>query len=227
MQRLQILFLSLAFSASVTSQEVFQSPEFNKFWNNLEHIKRLEGESPISYKGSPYLYETADASITFENGQVIQPLTIRYNVHDDVMEIKKGEVFYTIPKEKYFPLITMGDHSFSLEIYQLLNNKKLGYFEVLVSDSVCSLFLKHRVVFQQAEEAKPYVDAKPAQFKKQVPELYLSHNNGVLQEVKSKKDFIELVNAHHQEIETFIKKNKTKFRNPDSVKELVAYYNSL
>ncbi|MBR8537456.1 hypothetical protein KDU71_17945 [Carboxylicivirga sediminis] len=221
------LLISLFCLTGMSAQDYLASPEFNNFWRNLENIKMLEGEQPVEYKGSPYIYESEEAFITLENGQQIKPLILRYNVHDDVMEIKKDERYYTIPKQKEFPLFTLGEHSFGLKVYQLINKKQIGYFEALVVDSGCSLYLKHKVFLQAAEEPKPFQDAKPAEFKNRAPDLYLSINDGVLQVVSNKNDLIDMLPDHQQELSSFIKKNKIKFRKPESVKEVVEYYNSL
>ena len=45
--------------------------------------------------------------------------------------------------------------------------------------------------------------------------------------VYNKKLFIELIPDKQEEMAQYIKKNKTKFKKPDSVKQLVEYYNSL
>lgn len=222
-----ILLVCLFSFLGTTAQEYLQSPEFTQFWNNVDHLKRLEGEAPVAYKGSPYLYESDDAGIILQNGQLLKPLTMRYNVHNDVMEIKKGDVFYNLPKEKYFPTITLGEHPFDLKVYQELNKKQVGYFEVLVSDSICSMFLKHKVFLQEAEEPKPFQDAKPAEFKLQSPELFLSVKGSVLHEFNNEKGFLELIDGHQQEVESFIKQHKIRFRKPDHVQALVEYYNSL
>ncbi len=224
---LSLIFCLFSF-AGVSAQQYLSSPEFNELWHKLEYLKVVEGEEEtITYNGSPYLFESEEAFITLEDGREIKPLTLRYNVHDDVMEVKKDERYYTIPKQKEFPSYTLAGHVFDLKVYQVSNKKQLGYFEVLVTDSFCSLYLKHTVFFQEAEAPKPFQEAKPAEFKNQLPEIYLSFNDDVLQMVKNKSDFIELAPKHKQALNDFIKKHKIKFRKPESVKELVEYSNSL
>ncbi len=223
---LSLIFCLLSLTG-ISAQDYLASPEFNQFWHNLENIKRMEGEEAITYKGSPYLFESQEAYLTLEDGREIKPLILRYNVHDDVMEVKKDEQYYTIPKQKEFPSFTLAGHVFDLKVYQVLNKKQLGYFETLVTDSICSMYLKHTVFLQEAEDPKPFQEAKPAEFKNQAPEIYLSFNEEVLQLVKNKNDFIELIPEHQKAIEKYMKKNKTRFRKAESVAKLVEYYNTL
>ncbi|WP_439183065.1 hypothetical protein [Carboxylicivirga taeanensis] len=222
-----LTFFLFVFSFSGLKAQDFQSHELSQFWSDLQTIKMLEGPDAISYKGTPYIYESSQAHIVLTNGQVIQPLTMRYNVHSDVMEVEKEGVFYTVPKEKHFPVISLNDHQFRLEVYQVASKRQLGYFEVLVQDSACSLFLKHSVLLTAAEEPKPYQDAKPAEFKKQEPNIYLSSNGGALYQVRNLKDVVELLGTHQQALETYAKKHKIKFRKIEDVKELVEYFNTL
>ena len=227
MRHLLYFSIIVLISNNAFSQDFYGSPEFNKFWQNLDHLRMINETEAKTYKGSPYLFENDQSAVTLKNGQTIDKLTLRYNVYNDEMEIKKGEQYYTIPKEKLFPKIKLGDHAFELRIYKVLSKKQLGYFEVLVSDSVCSLFVRHNVFLSQAQEPKPYQEAKPAEFKSKMPDTYIAVNGEVLMQVKGKNEFLELMPDHTKALTAFIKTNKIKFKKPESVKKLVEYYNSL
>lgn len=214
-------------SINALAQDHLMSPEFNKFWQNVKQIELIEGKDDVAYKGSPYLFENDHAALELNNGQVVNELTIRYNVYNDEMEIKKGEHYYTIPKEKLFPRITLGEHHFYLKVYKASGSKQNGYFESVVNDSLCSLFIRHNIFLQPASEPKAYQDAKPATFKSKPVDLYISFNNEVLLPVKNKNDFIDLAPHHQKTLATYIKKNKIKFKKAESVKLLVQYYHSL
>jgi hypothetical protein len=218
-----LLFLPLILSA----QEYLSSPEFNRFWQDVEQTKFIEGAAEVKYNGTPYLFECNNASIGLKNGQVINNLTIRYNIYNDEMEIKKGQHYYSIPKEKHFPNFILEEHHFHLKVFKESSKKQIGYFESIVVDSICSLYLRHNIFLQEASEPKPYQEAKPPTFKIKPTILYVSFDEKELYAVKNKSDFLELAPKYQEELTAFIKKNKTKFKKTDSVKQLVDYYNSI
>ncbi|WP_289053617.1 hypothetical protein [Carboxylicivirga marina] len=209
------------------SQDFYGSPEFNNFWQNLDNLKIRNGETAINYNGSPYLFETDQGKLILADEQSFEGLTMRYNVYNDEMEIKKGDQYYSIPKEKLFPSMVLDGHHFALKVYVDSNKKQIAYFEEFVNDSLCGFFIKHNIFLSEPEESRPYKDAKPAEFKSKMPGFYIAFNKDVLHEVKTKKDFLELAPAHQEELAAYIKKHKTKFKKTDSVKRLVEYYNSL
>ncbi|MCT4646531.1 MAG: hypothetical protein N4A74_16195 [Carboxylicivirga sp.] len=220
---IMILFVCI----NTQAQEYFATPEFRKFWQNLDHLKSLESDDAVNYKGSPYIYESEKASLSLSNNEQIKGLTLRYNIYNDRMEIKKDQQFYNVPREAFIKSILLDGHLFKLIIYRSGNKKKTTYCEVMVEDSLCSLYLKHKIILKQAEDPKPYQDAKPPEFKRVNPLLYISIHQKPAVLVASKNDFIDLMPNHKAEIARYIKKNKVKFKKPDSVKQLVEYYNSL
>lgn len=224
---LALIICSFILPDRIQGQEYLSSVEFTKFWRNLDHLKSLEAEESVNYKGSPYLFESENAVLTINDNQLIEGLTLRYNVYNDRMEIKKDELFYNVPREKFIKSIMLDQHLFKLQVYQAGNKKKTAYLEVLVEDSLCSLFLKYNVNLNEAEEPKPYQEAKLAEFKKAQPDLFVSFNRDILKQIDNKKEFLELAPEHKNQLTNFIKKNKTKFKKPESVKQLVEYYNTL
>ena len=222
-----LLLLSITLLYTSAGAQVL-SPEFQEFWLNVDQLKSLEQPKNAAYTGSPYLFESENTSSVFLNDTVkIDGLTIRYNVHNDKMEIKKDGVYYEIPKEKIIPQVMLDTHHFILMPYLMSHKKRTAYFESLVQGSRLDLYLKHKVILKEPEEPKPYQEAKLAAFKSSPPKIFIDQGDGVLVYVKDKKDFLKQVPNKTDELESFIKKNKTKFRKPDNVKKLVEYYNTL
>ncbi|MCU4155931.1 hypothetical protein J1N10_08080 [Carboxylicivirga sp. A043] len=222
------LTLSLTLITSLVVSQDMISPQFEEFWMDFKGQEIIDGVQSVNYKGSPHIFETTSASVYLDERKKIEGLTIRYNVYNDLMEIKKGEKFYNIPKERLVPKIQLDDHLFVLRSFKLSKNKEIGYFESLFEEEgKCSLFLKHKVILKEGEEPKPFQEARPPEFKKHAPTTFMTFGEGYLVPVYNKNDFIRLIPKHHNEIAQYLKRNKIKFRKPESVKELVEYYNSL
>ncbi|MBK3515996.1 hypothetical protein [Carboxylicivirga marina] len=226
MRRIYSLLILMIVLFSSTAQD-FVHPAIRQLMRDLENKQIDTGSQFAEYKGSPYLFESGAASLEMTNGQKVDGLTIRYNVYDDQMEIKKGEHYYAIPKEKTFMTFTLNGHPFVLKPYQYGTKKSSGYFEPLVDDKKCGLFLKHDIILVESVESQGYKEAQPAKFVNNPPKVFVSFDNGMLAYINSKKDFLNLLPNHKEEMEKFIKKNKIKFRKPESIKELVQFYNTL
>lgn len=231
MKRLFLLLVFIVTASSFFAQGYvkpeFVQQEFMLLWRDLENKQIATGLQHGEYEGTPYLFESNEASVILNSGQEINDLTIRYNVYDDQMEIKKGSHYYVIPKEKVFEGFTLFEHDFLLKPFNYGNNKGTGYFEPVVIDGNCSLYLKHDIYLKKAEQSKGYKEAQAAKFVSNPPKIYVSLNNSTLDLVNNKKDFMNLIADHQKELESFIKKNKIKFRKPESVRQLVEYYNAL
>ena len=226
MKRLVIFVFGIICFQNLVSQD-FVQPEFLQLWRDFEQKNIKTGKEFVNYNGTPYLFESDDASLILESGQEISGITIRYNAFEDQMEVKKGDNFYVIPKERIIPKYLLDGHKFYLRIYKVGGKRMNGYFDCLVDDGYYKLYIQHNVVLQEAEETRGYVEAKPPKFIHNPPKVFLSVGEEVLIIIKNKQDFLENTTSHEDAVKHFIKKNKTKFRKPESISDLVEYYNSL
>jgi hypothetical protein len=175
------------------------------------------------YKGTPYAFKTDSASVIIDNDKIYSGLTIRYNVYDDIMEIKKDDDYYGLPRESAISKFILGEHTFVCKSF----NNKNGYFESLLKDPKCSLYLRYSMFLIEEQVERPYQEAVPAEFKMRTPQVFISLDNQVLVSLSSKKEFMELIPSNKEDITKFINKEKIKFNKPESIKQLVVYYNSL
>ncbi|WP_430814105.1 hypothetical protein [Carboxylicivirga sp. RSCT41] len=227
MKTVVLISALILWSSLAISQEII-SMQFEELWWNFKNEEIIDGVQYLNYEGSPYIYESDAASVFLDERKKIEGLTMRYNVYNDLMEIKKGEKFYNVPRERIVPKIKLDEHLFFLMPYKMSKVKDIGYFECLLdNDEKCSLFLKHRILLTEEEVPKPFQEARPPEFKNQTPISYVTFGEDYLMPVLNKKDFIEMIPDNHTEIAQYMKKNKIKFRNPESVKQLIEYYNSL
>ncbi|TRX72485.1 hypothetical protein [Carboxylicivirga sp. M1479] len=222
-----ILVLVLLLAPVLVMSQDLLHPAFRQLMQDVENKQMVAGYQNSDYSGSPYLFDTNTASIALEDNQKIEGLTMRYNVYKDVMEIAKGEQYYQLPQEKIFANISLEEHLFCLKVYESSGKKKTGYFETLLNGQTASLYMQYNIFLIEAQESKGYIEAKKPEFKSNPPKLFVEFDDGVLHYIKSKNDFLELAPKYQEELASFIKKNKVKFKKSESVKKLVEYYNSL
>ncbi|MCG8581820.1 MAG: hypothetical protein MI866_17980 [Bacteroidales bacterium] len=220
-----IAFMSIGI-LSITAQ-IGSIPDYEAFMRELETTKMKVTGSESLYEGSPYLFEVEESASVYHDGkEVVKNLTMRYNAYKDQVEVKKEDQYYVVPKEDIFSEIQLGEFNIVLKTYISTSKKKLGYF-LSEAKGKLNLYSQHRVILNEPEEPGAFKEAKPAEFVKKQPVSFILCEDNVLRGVKNKNNFLDLVPDHQKELATFIKKNKIKFRKPESVKQLVEYYNSL
>ncbi|WP_289053618.1 hypothetical protein [Carboxylicivirga marina] len=202
-------------------------PIFNQLWEDYQNFKKVEEEQASNYVGNPYRYEVDKGIIQLSSGEQIDNLILRYNVYKDQVEIKKNDRYYVVPKDKNISKFIFADHIIVLKVFDYSGKRRLGYLESIVDESACNQFVKHNIFLSPAKEQKPFQEAQPAEFIDKKNTVYISFNDNLLNAIKKKSDFLVMIPDHNEEIENFIKKNKIKFHKPESIKELVQFYNTL
>ena len=225
-----MFFLLLSVSTVVQAQvnyEIRQGIEF--FLTNKMNMGELKNDLNLSdIQGSPYLKdEFVNGSIyTVQNEEYVD-VPMRYNVYNDEMEFKdaNGEV-KAIAAPEVLEKIEIGNQKLYYIPYWAAKKMKHGYFD-LVTGGKASLFIKHKVIFKDAEEPGAYKEEVPARFIKDQDEYYIRIGKEAAVIVGNKKDLFEIFPDHKDNIEAFIKKNKIKTNKAESLLELVNYYNTM
>jgi hypothetical protein len=107
-----------------------------------------------------------------------------------------------------------------------INKTKNGFFLVL-EQGKASLYAKPGITFKEQTEPAAYKDAEPPTFVKKADEYYIRIGNEQAVLINNKKDLIAAFSDNKDKIESFVNKNKTKTNKPESLKEVVRYYNSI
>ena len=226
-----ILFIFLTVSAiSGTAQNDYVLRNLADFMSSKKIIRGEFNneltESDIS--GSAYLNkEFINGTIYTVQKEKFANVPLRYNVYSDEMEFKnQNEEILAIAVPEIIKKIDIGDITFRYIPYLAGQNVKNGYFE-LITDGKASLYIRHEIIFKDAEKAGAYKDPSPPSFIKNPNEYYIQVGENAATLVKNKKSLPEIFPDNQDKIETFIKKNKTKTNELESIAELVNYYNSL
>jgi hypothetical protein len=179
-------------------------------------------------KGSPYLNDE------FVNGTIFtvqmlkySDIPLRFNIYNDDLEFKTptGEVM-ALSAPEIVEKAEFGNMQMVYSPYSQTNKIKKGFFVVL-EQGKASLYAKPGILFQEPTEPAAYKDAEPAKFVRKADEYYIRIGTEQAILISNKKDLIAVFPDNRDKIESFVNKNKIKTNKPESLKEVVKYYNSI
>ncbi len=194
-----------------------------------EQLVRMPSKSELldnDYDGSPFLNDS------FQNGTLTirnQPglvLPMRYNIYQDVMEVKfRGRMMQINPGD-LIQSILLGKETLVPVKYPWESSMRQGLLFLLDSGKV-NLYKKRNIQFEpwraaRAQEAGP----KRARFKESLESFFLEFSNHKVVTLEKAKDLPLLFHDHRNELDDFFSKNKIKLKE-DKLKELIHFYNSL
>jgi len=234
------LYLRLAFFLILTlliftqHNTVFAQVEYQvkSTFDNYRTSKISTGEfkgglSIADIYGNPYL-ENDFINGTIFTIQKIQyvDIPIRYNKYSDVFEFKAEDGVYEIGVPSDVEKIELKGMVFHYIPYLADKKVKNGFFQVIESGNA-TLYAHHKVVFKKMEPASLTQTSKPDRFEELPVEYYMKVKNNEAIPFNTKKELIGLFPDNQDKVEDFISKNKIKLNKPESLSELVKYYNSL
>lgn len=211
-------------SLSYDLQETIDFYKTNKF--NTESGNKTLTENQI--KGSPYLNdEFVNGSIYTIQRKQYADIPLRYNIYNDDLEFKTPEdVVQALATPDIVEKAVFGTTHLVYSPYLQANNNKKGFFIVL-EEGKASLYTKPGVQFREGTKPGAYKDPEPPKFVKKSDEFYLRIGSGQAKIIGNKKELATAFPDNQEKIESFMSKNKTKTNKPESLKQLVKYYNSL
>lgn len=231
MKHLIVFALFFSLWATVRSQpnlyQVRQAMEFYSL-NKLRSGTTNNTLSEKDIEGSPYLNdEFVKGSVFTTQKQQFVDIPLRYNIFNDELEFKTPDnVVQALATPELVEKATFGEHQLVHSPYFVSKNIKTGFFEVLVQGKA-SLYAKHEVVFNNATEPAAYKEAQPAKFVAKPEDYYIRAGNDAAFLISGKKDLMDAFPDHKNKMGKFVKENKVKPNKPETLKQLVEYYNSL
>jgi len=220
-------FVNYSFGQVPLDYNVQQTIDFyitNKFISEAGNNSLTEND----IKGSPYLNdEFVNGSIYTIQKLQYNDIPLRYNIYNDNLEFKTPEdVVQALSTPDIVDKAVFGETHLVYSPYLLSGKNKKGFFIVLEEGKV-SLYSKPGVLFRERTEPGAYKDPEPPKFVKKSDEYYIRVGTGQAQIIGNKKELIAAFPDNQDKITSFMSKNKTKTNKPESLKELVKYYNSL
>lgn len=179
-------------------------------------------------KGSPYLNdEFVNGSIYTVQKLQYNDIPLRYNIYNDDLEFKTPEdVVQALSTPDIVEKAVFGKTHLVYSPYLLSGKNKKGFFVVL-EEGKLSLYAKPGILFREATAAGAYKEPEPPKFVKKSDEYYLRFGSKQAEIIGSKKDLIAAFPDNRDKVKSFMSKNKIKTNKPETLKELVKYYNSL
>ncbi|SHF31608.1 hypothetical protein SAMN05444274_104400 [Mariniphaga anaerophila] len=234
-QLVVFVFVTFLGLANATAQFILHSDfyEVKQAVELLDFNRRHSGTNKASLaerdiKGSPFMNdEFIEGSIYTTSKTQFAGVPLRYNIYNDQIEFKVGEnPAQALATPEIVEKIEFGDYL--LEYAPFLSAKKIarGFFVVLEKGTV-TLYARPRVAFEQAKKPEAYQDAVPARFLKRPDDYYIRVGKESAVLIANKKGLEDIFPEHKKEVSNFIKKHKVKVNKPETLKELVQFYNSL
>lgn len=190
--------------------------------------------------GKEYLYGSWNKGFLVMNDSLFFAQNyLRYDAYNDRILVKsagsENEAFQVNdPNLTGFSLIdekTNKKHDFvKLQDKHFENHVTNGFFEVVFNVEKSNYLLKKTVVtIYDPNKSKGTLNYSNVQQEFKQKEYYYlkTPEGGYLKVNLKKKDILNVLNAHNQKMNTFIKENKISFSKEEQVAQLVNYYYSL
>lgn len=184
------------------------------------------------YTGSPYFNEKFSKGNIYKSGELIAiNKGLRYNASKDEFEIENSvdssNKLVKVIKKSNNLSIKMGINEFTF-IHPGEGNNVHGYFILLESGDKFSLLKKIKKKYIPGQKAYSSMSRDTAPMYKEKSIYFLLDANGQLTELpNSKKGKLEAFQSNKKELKSFLKENKLNINKENSIKKLVAYFNTL
>ena len=217
------LFVYVVSNGQEIDLDFLKLDDYVKFHN---HEASNTVNSYLQIDGTPYLYEEFKPGKIITKDSIIYQGSFRYDIYADQMEFKSQNNVFTFRDPWTIATLEFVSHTF-VYVSPLNEMSEKGAFFELIVPGRCHLLQKRKVVLNEPQQAKPYVDAKPASFSKGKTTYYVQIGNKPLQKITGKKSLVEALEDHSHEIEVYIKQNNMSPKKLADLVDLVNYYNRL
>ena len=218
-----LLFLFVNTSAQQTTSTVGIEKylQYERMNSNVEKRNQNPYENNI---GNPYLFKD------FANGEIVTTDNfryngkMRYNIYDDEIEYLVNDDNFWVSNPWVLDFIIIDSITF---IYCSADsqNKDEGSYYILLVKGDCKLLLKKGVILNDPVAAKPYVEAKPAEFVDKRDFYYILLENQEPVKITSKQKLLELFPGKTRQMKNYLK--KISLNKEEDLIKLVEYYNGL
>ena len=176
--------------------------QYERLNSNVEKRNQNPYEN---YLGNPYLFRD------FANGEIVTTDNfrykgkMRYNIYDDEIEYLVNDDKFWVLNPWVLDFITIDSMTF---IYCSADNqiKSDGSYYILLVSGDCKLLLKKDVILNDPVAAKPYVDAKPAEFVDRRDFYYILLGDREPVKITSKQKLLELFPGKTKQMKNYLKK---------------------
>lgn len=202
--------------------------------HELERINRSKTPEELdeaflnSIVGTPFMNNKfAEGALFTNENKKLDKVFLRFNVFNNKMEVKFNESLFEL-SEELIKRVTIDDKTFEFLPYKIAEKSQSGYLELIHEDE-WKIYCYHSKKYIEAQPQKAMQDKpSPPEFN-DLPLVYLLKKSQKSQAIgfRSKKELVNIFSNNKNEILAYIKKHKLKHNNPEDLKELLTYFNTL
>jgi hypothetical protein len=166
-------------------------------------------------------------SIYTQNKQQFLNIPVRYNIYTDNIEyiLGAGRVLQLEAPESV-EKVEFGSYKLIFIPEEKQRPKDAGFFIVLVEGKV-SLLSKPEIRLKKPTPPGGYVEQEPPLLVRKPDTFYLKTSSNQILPVRSKNGLVSAFSDNKEKMSQYMKKNKIKLSDSESLTELIRYYNSL
>lgn len=179
--------------------------------------------------GSPYYQEEFLKAYISSLDTIMD---VRYNVANDEMEVKyNGNVGQLIKSDSLYIKFQYTNKTYKYLFYSYKDEIERGYLIPATSNNIINLFIKENIkLIPFSEGTLSYgqkTEGRPAYYKKDDSIYLIEYSNSIKEMPSKKKELLKMFPNKEKEIETFLKSNKTSFKEEKDLILLVNYLDTL
>ena len=224
-----LVIICVAFSqAQYLNYEIIEKMDYLRT-NQMTTNRSSNTIAQYKIEGSPYLDDAFVNGTIYTTAKTQVPdVPLRFNIYNDNLEFKTSDgTILELAQPETVERAKMGETEMIYTDYlTTTKNTKQGFFKVLAEGNL-NLLAKPDIFYQEATEEAAYKEAQPPKFIPKPDVYYVQKPGSPATKIKKSKDLDGLIDAHKKEVDTYIKKNKLKFKKVEDLKQLVDHYNSL
>jgi hypothetical protein len=183
----------------------------------------------VDYDGSPYYYEEwKTGQVTMVDDIVKENVQIKYDVFKDALMVIQNQAEMVVNENmiKSFTIITVGDDLKILnEKFIRLKGKRGYYLEIFNGENI-SVYRKYQRSILDVTTGG-YGDYNKKKFDSQDQYYYFTEADGLKMFSLKKKELREIFGEKSEEVESYAKENKLKYKENSDVAAIFKYYDSI
>ena len=193
-------------------------------------------EKDLNYEieGSPYIMESwTNATILFKSNEIIENIPVKYDLKENLMEIKTKKTIKVCPPERIIAFELNDSANGEVRAFVNCNQFKVeyslvGFYEVLVDEEDGFMLLKKTEASIKESNYNPALDVgeMTAKIIKR-DAFYIAKNKTAYSIPKRKKAFLKLFGKKSALIGDFVKREKSKLNDQEDLIKIIAYCNSI
>lgn len=222
------IFLSILIFASMSTYSYAQFSHLGDLDILVATYSKLDDTINVSEtEGSPYENETfVFGKVINEKLNISSPYLMRYNIYNDVIEVKDKDQLSGLKKSFDFYVSLSNKEYHFAEYYDDSNMIKKGYFILLYRGTNIELFSRRTQKYKEAVPTKNSFQTKqPAEFV-DYEAFYMKIEDTLLEIPTNKKELTGLFPEIEADVKKFMKANKISLKSENDVIELFTYIDS-